>query len=316
MMKLLNKKKILVTIVIVSVATIVIVSVNGNPVSNPPVTGEIQVPLPVKQVLERACYDCHSNQTSLRWYDKLPGVSSLVSEHVSEGRKHLNFSEWNKLSPADQQGMLWEIYNMINTGKMPLPSYAIVHPGAKVSANGLSILQNYLNTLRAVPGYDTAKIKQADSQYLKWKNPYAMSDTLPVAANGIKHIPEYRNWQVMSTTSRFDNKTMRIMYANPIAYAAIKTGHIHPWPNGSVIVKVVWEKLQTKDGDIRPGKFLNIQYMIRDSNKYKDTEGWGFAKFETPALKPYGDINSAAKCMSCHQIAKDNGFVFDLSTKN
>jgi hypothetical protein len=316
MMQLFKRKKMVVLGAVMAITTVAIISINREVISNPPVTGEIQVPVAVKQILEQSCYDCHSNETRLQWYNKLPIAASLVIRDVTEARKHLNFSEWDKLSPADQQSMLWEIYNMVNTGVMPLKSYTTIHPNAKVSPARLSILRNYLNTLKAVPVINANKQSEADSQYLKWQNRYAPVDTVPVSINGIKHMPEYRNWQVMSTTSRHDNVTMRVMYANPVAYDAIKKGNINPWPNGSVIVKLVWEKLPTHDGTIRPGKFLNIQYMVRDSEKYKDTEGWGYAKFETPELKPYGrSIESFSKCASCHQAAKQTGFVFDLSTK-
>ncbi|WP_432328655.1 heme-binding domain-containing protein [Mucilaginibacter sp. P25] len=40
-------------------------------VPNPPVTGDLEAPADVKAVIQRACYDCHSNNTNLRWYDKI-----------------------------------------------------------------------------------------------------------------------------------------------------------------------------------------------------------------------------------------------------
>jgi len=116
------------------------------------------------------------------------------------------------------------------------------------------------------------------------------------------------------TTSRFDNGSMRVMFANPIAMSALRGGYINPWPKGSIIAKVVWEKLEDKDGNIRPGKLINIQYMVRDSHKYKETEGWGFARFDTSDLKPYGHLADFKKCIACHQAVKGTGFVFDLST--
>ncbi|OQP61192.1 hypothetical protein A3860_05625 [Niastella vici] len=315
MTKLFKRKMMIVVVLaVIAITTVTIISINTTVIANSPVTGEIQLPADVKQVLMQSCYDCHSNETKLHWYNKLPIAASLARRDITKARKHFNFSEWNKLSPNEQNGLLWEMYNMVNAGEMPLPSYTALHPGAKVSPTGLSILRNYLNTIKVDPAFNADKEKQADSQYLKWVNRYAPPDSLPVSANGIKHMPEYRNWQVMSTTSRLDNGTMRVMYANPVAYNAIKTGRINPWPNGSVIVKLVWEKLVTASGDIRPGKFLNVQYMVRDSEKFKDTKGWGYAKFETPALKP--DNESPSKCASCHQAANQTGYVFDLSTKD
>lgn len=315
-MKLSKRHKIIAVMLTICLTIIVIVSLtNARAISNPPVTGEIQVPPGVKQIFERACYNCHSNETQLQWYDKLPIISSVVARDVTEARKHINFSEWASLSPADQKVTLWEIYNMVNAGKMPLKSYTTFHPSAKVSSAELSVLKSYLYTLKITPVEDTSRINSAIIQYRQWQKKQVVQQTVPVSVNGIKHMPEYRNWQVMSTTSRFDNGTMRVMYANPIAAQAIRDKNINPWPQGAVIVKVVWEKLEDKEGNIRPGKFINIQYMVRDKEKFSATKGWGFARFDTPGLKPYGTLASFKKCIACHQAVKPTGFVFDLSTK-
>ena len=67
--------------------------------TNPPVTGEIKAPGDVKPLLERACYDCHSNQTVWPWYSRIAPGSWLMHRDVIEGRKELNFSEWASLYP-------------------------------------------------------------------------------------------------------------------------------------------------------------------------------------------------------------------------
>lgn len=47
----------------------------GNPeIKNPPVTGKLAAPKEVTRIFERACYDCHSNETRLKWYDKVAPV--------------------------------------------------------------------------------------------------------------------------------------------------------------------------------------------------------------------------------------------------
>jgi len=313
-MELSRRKKAIAVIMTLSIAVIITVSLNTLPkVYNPPVTGEIQVPQNVRQIFERACYDCHSNETSLEWYDKLPVVAAIVSRDVKEARSRFNFSEWSKLSPADQAGTLWEIYNKVNAGDMPLQSYRLTHPQAKVSKQELAILKNYVNTLEVSHIVDERGEQQAiHERDIQRKEPHA---PIPVSPNGVKHYPEYRSWRVMSTTSRFDNGTMRVMYANPIAWKALKDKNINPWPKGSVIAKVVWQKLEDSDGNVRQGRFINIQYMVKDNEKFKDTEGWGFAKFETPALKPAGTLASFRTCINCHQVVKQNGFVFDISTR-
>src|SRR5437588_5618387 len=80
---------------------------------HPPVTDDLQAPADVKAILKRACYDCHSNETHLRWYDRVSPVYWRVAAHIKAGREGLNFSEWNKLAPADQKAKLWESVNQI-----------------------------------------------------------------------------------------------------------------------------------------------------------------------------------------------------------
>jgi hypothetical protein len=138
-------------------------------VPNPPVTGDMEAPADVKAIIQRACYDCHSNNTNLRWYDKIAPVYWGVASHIKEGRADLNFSEWNKLAPADQKGKLWESVNQIISGAMPLPSYTAVHTEAKVSPADLTVLKNYLASMVHSKPADTAAINAADKQYQHWQ---------------------------------------------------------------------------------------------------------------------------------------------------
>ena len=55
--------------------------------TNPPVTGEVEAPPEVKALLKRACFDCHSHDTTWPWYSKVAPVSWLVHRDVVEGRK-------------------------------------------------------------------------------------------------------------------------------------------------------------------------------------------------------------------------------------
>src|SRR6202042_162070 len=67
-------------------------------IPHPPVTGDLQAPPEVKAVLERACYDCHSNQTQLKWFDQPAPAYWLVAQDVKDGRKVLNFCNLDSLS--------------------------------------------------------------------------------------------------------------------------------------------------------------------------------------------------------------------------
>src|SRR5512140_1474651 len=67
--------------------------------SNPPVLADIHAADDVKVVLKRACYDCHSNETTWPWYSHVAPASWLLHYDVTEGRAALNFSDWESLPP-------------------------------------------------------------------------------------------------------------------------------------------------------------------------------------------------------------------------
>src|SRR5437660_5778108 len=69
---------------------------------NPPVTADLQAPLEVKQILRNSCYDCHSNETTLKWFDQVVPAYWLVISDVKKGRMHLNLSEFGA-QPASRQ---------------------------------------------------------------------------------------------------------------------------------------------------------------------------------------------------------------------
>ena len=300
-----------------AVALIILISIQFfRPVlKNPPVAQDFQAPKDVKAILVRACYDCHSNQTNLRWYDKVQPVYWQVAAHVRDGRQVLNFSNWDKLSPADRKGKLWEAINQIEQGAMPIKSYEMVHSSAKVSEQDLSVLKQYLNGMVHSMPNDTAIINARDHQ-LKAKA--AVSKTkLPTSLNSITYIPDYNNWQVISTSDRFDNGTMRVIYGNDTAIKAVKEHHINPWPNGTIFAKAAWDKLEDKDGNVTTGAFKQVEYMIKDAEKYKTTKGWGLARFKTPKIVPYGKTAMfTTECINCHKPMKDNDYVFTFPIKN
>ncbi len=98
---------------------------------NPPVTGEPAWDSPVTRSLaKRACFDCHSNETVWPWYSSIAPVSWLVYQDVSEGRSHMNFSQWSS-GRTQEPG---EIAEVIQSGEMPPFQYLIMHPDASLSA--------------------------------------------------------------------------------------------------------------------------------------------------------------------------------------
>ncbi|HCE58083.1 MAG TPA: cytochrome C [Prolixibacteraceae bacterium] len=92
-----------------------------------------QIPADVETIITNACLDCHSNNTKSVWYDRISPVSWMINKHVTEGKKELNFSEWATLDDYDKIGALEDIRQEVEQAKMPLKSYVMMHPEAKLS---------------------------------------------------------------------------------------------------------------------------------------------------------------------------------------
>lgn len=104
----------------------------GRNHNNPPVVSEVVWDSPETQALaERACYDCHSNETKWPWYSNIAPVSWLVQRDVDEGREYLNFSAWGGGRQEGEEGE--EMAEVIYSGEMPPPVFLITHPEARLT---------------------------------------------------------------------------------------------------------------------------------------------------------------------------------------
>jgi hypothetical protein len=127
-------------------AAVLLVAVQFVPVSrtNPPVETDIAAPADVNAILRRACYDCHSNETVWPWYSRVAPVSWLVAHDTNEGREHLNFSTWNRLSIPERHEALDELWEEVESGGMPLPIYLPLHPEARLSDADKAAIQAWV----------------------------------------------------------------------------------------------------------------------------------------------------------------------------
>jgi len=102
--------------------------------SNPPVLAEPKWNDPqTRQLAQRACFDCHSNETVWPWYSRIAPPSWLVTLDVFRGRRHLNFSEWGISQGERNEGGLGEAIEQIEHGEMPPAVYLSMHPEAKLA---------------------------------------------------------------------------------------------------------------------------------------------------------------------------------------
>jgi hypothetical protein len=116
-----------------------------TPLTNPPVTGEIDAPVEIKNILKPACYDCHSNETVWPWYSKVAPVSWYITDDVNNGRQKLNFSEWNKYNSDRKLKKMKEIWEAINNDNMPLKAYTYMHPKSVLDFTQRSMIKKWVS---------------------------------------------------------------------------------------------------------------------------------------------------------------------------
>lgn len=120
------------------------------------------VPTEVKTILAKACNDCHSNKTEYPWYANIQPAAFWLNDHVVDGKRHLNFNEFNKYRIAKQYKKLEECIDEVKEGEMPLESYTIIHKNAILTEAEKTTLTNWCLTVR-----DSIKAKYpADSLVL------------------------------------------------------------------------------------------------------------------------------------------------------
>jgi mono/diheme cytochrome c family protein len=91
-----------------------------------------------RALAERACFDCHSNETEWVWYSKVAPVSFLVTHDVDEGRGKLNFSDWGGFDEMD------ELTEVISEGEMPPWYYSLMHSDAQLTDEEKNLLEQGL----------------------------------------------------------------------------------------------------------------------------------------------------------------------------
>jgi hypothetical protein len=109
--------------------------------TNPPVESEIHASPAVDRVLRRACYDCHSNETVWPWYSRVAPMSWLVAHDVNEGREHMNFSTWGRLSSEKQVETVRKIWEEVSEGHMPPAIYLPAHREARLNDQDKAALE-------------------------------------------------------------------------------------------------------------------------------------------------------------------------------
>jgi hypothetical protein len=92
-----------------------------------------QAPDSLKQLVKSACYDCHSNNTTYPWYAQVQPVAWWLDDHIKEGKREFNFSEFASYPAKKADHKMEELIEMVKGEEMPLQSYTIIHDDARLT---------------------------------------------------------------------------------------------------------------------------------------------------------------------------------------
>ncbi len=283
-------------------------------IPSPTDTAEIEAPPQVRQVLDKDCYSCHSDQARLAWFDQVVPGYWLVRYDVLTAREHLNFSTLGSKPAAVQKATLYEAVNMMQLGAMPLPRFLALHPDAKVTAQDLSTLKAYLAPWTPAPAQPGEATNAGGSPAAAGAEmqPTALTSVHP-EFDGFRFDADFETWKPISFTDRGDNNTFRFILGNDIAVKAAQSENILPWPDGARFAKIAWQRQVGPDGLIYPGKFVQVELMLKDASRYKSTDGWGWGRWRGLDLKPYGnDARFVGECTGCHMPVRGDDYVYTL----
>jgi len=111
------------------------------------------IPANVEASLQKACYDCHSNNTRYPWYAEVQPVAWYLADHVKEGKAELNFDEFLSYPARKQDHKLEEVIETQEEGTMPLSSYIAIHADANLTPKQKQEIIDWVNQTRKEINY-------------------------------------------------------------------------------------------------------------------------------------------------------------------
>lgn len=117
------------------------------PRDNPAAGATISGPAPVVELLRRACFDCHSNETRWPFYSYVAPLSWGVTSDVAAARSRMNLSEWEDLRAGFKRRFARKIVERVENREMPLPRYLWLHWNARVNDQELEVLRAWRDEL-------------------------------------------------------------------------------------------------------------------------------------------------------------------------
>ncbi len=170
----------------------------------------------------------------------------------------------------------------------------------------------------AAIGIGTLYITQSAARSAKQEQPGNTASPI----YGVTIPAGYRDWRLIAVNQLAGGKLkqLRAQLGNDVAIKAFRDGTL-PFPDGTIIAALHWNEISSDENNKVlavgfPGAGLqssvigsaeNVQFMVKDSQKYAATGGWGFADFKNGMP---GDEALHKTCFPCHLPAKDHDFVF------
>jgi hypothetical protein len=122
------------------------------------ITKVAAIPTEVNAIFQKACYDCHTNNTKYPWYAEVMPVGWFLANHVKEGKQHFNFDEFATYKPKKALHKLEEVAETVEKNEMPMNSYTKIHKEAQLTDSEKKLLIDWANTTR-----ETLKVKYNDT---------------------------------------------------------------------------------------------------------------------------------------------------------
>ncbi len=120
----------------------------GNTEGQDDITHFAQVPDSVMTILKTSCYDCHSNHTNYLWYHEIMPLGWWLNDHVKDGKKHLNFTEFTTYNDKKKDRKLKQTAEEVEEHAMPISSYTLIHKDAMLTDAQIKLVANWAEGLR------------------------------------------------------------------------------------------------------------------------------------------------------------------------
>jgi hypothetical protein len=126
----------------------------------------------------------------------------------------------------------------------------------------------------------------------------------------------FEAWQSVAVSQAGDK--IEVILGNPVmidAYNAGLPGNGKRWPDGAKMAKIHWnakKSAEAPDPTTVPDTLHDVDFMEKDSKRFSDTGGWGYAQFNyNAASETFTPEGTGAKCgYACHTLVAAKDYVF------